>query len=320
VPGDHHYLVHGLVLVSSVELPTPGIGSRPPDVVYRVEIALDPRPEAHHSRTDDPADPWVVERWEEAGLVVEFPGRATFTVGTDEVALVSDETGDPDLVAHLVLDHVLPRVVALRGDLMLHASGAVGPSGRAHLLLGPTGTGKSTLATALAAHGWPLLDDDGIRVVDLEDGPRAVPGYAGVRLLPDSADSVLAGVAAERPMSAGHPKHRYPVDGGGMTMAAGPVPIAAVYVMERSEAPDPAVETVGLGAAVGALAEHGFHLAGEPEAVTRQAFEKTTALAAAVPVRRLRCPEGLDTLDAMAAFLGRLDAEIDADTGTAAGG
>lgn len=308
VPGDHHYQVHGLVLTSPVELPVPAIGPRAVDVVYRVAHQPGPRTEALHTRSDDPDDPWVVERWERHGLVVDFPGRATFGVRTDEVLLLAEQAGDADLVAHLLLDHVLPRVVALRGDLMLHAAGAVGPGGRAHLLLGPTGTGKSTLAAALGAHGWPLLDDDGIRVVDAEDGPRAVPGYAGVRLLPDAAEAVLAGVRSERPMQAGHPKHRYPVDGRPLTMAVGPTPIAAVYVMERAEVGQPAVEPLALGDAVGALTRHGFHIAGEPEDVTRQAFEHAAALAASVPVQRLSCPTGLDRIAATIALLGTLDA------------
>jgi hypothetical protein len=259
----------------------------------------------------------VVERWEEAGLVVAFPGRATFGVRTDEVVLLAEEGEDADLVAHLLLDHVLPRVVALRGDLMLHAAGAVGPSGRAHLLLGTTGTGKSTLATALAADGWPLLDDDGIRAINTEEGPRAVPGYAGVRLLPDSAEAVLAGVRSERPMQAGHPKHRYPVDGRRLSMAAGPAPIAAVYVMERAEIAEPAVEPLGLGDAVGALTRHGFHIAGEPEDVTRQAFENAAELAASVPVKRLSCPAGLERLATTIALLDSLDAGGDLDASDA---
>lgn len=43
--------------------------------------------------------------------------------------------------------------------------------------------GKSTLGTAMAVQGWPLLDDDGIRVITVDGRAHAVPGYAGVRLL-----------------------------------------------------------------------------------------------------------------------------------------
>ena len=207
------YLVHGLVVSSSVVLPLPMIASRAADVTYRVGPAVTGPRASSFSRSDDPDDPWVVEHWHEGGLEVQFPGWATFGLSRDEIVLLSEETGDTDLVSHLLLDHVLPRVVALRGDLILHGAGAVGPSGRAHLLLGATGMGKSTLATALAAGGWPLLDDDAVRVVWGSQVPHAVPGYAGVRLLPDAAKAVVPDLAPGRPMAHGHEKIRFAVTG-----------------------------------------------------------------------------------------------------------
>ena len=198
----------------------------------------------------------TIPGWSSTGRVAvswsSSPGSARFELSREEVVLLADESGDPDLVTHLLLDHVLPRVVALRGDLMLHGAGAVGPSGRAHLLLGPTGTGKSTLVTALAAGGWALLDDDGIRVLNVEGVPHAVPGYAGVRLLPDAAEAVLPGVVRGRPMARGHAKRRFAVDGLALRMADGPAPIAGLYVLERTANERPSVDRMGFGEAVGA--------------------------------------------------------------------
>lgn len=51
----------------------------------------------------------------------------------------------------------------------LHASGAVDPRGRAWLFTGPTGSGKSTMAYALARAGWPVLGDDGV-IVEVSEG------------------------------------------------------------------------------------------------------------------------------------------------------
>ena len=65
---------------------------------------------------------------------------------------------------------------------------------------------------------------------------------------------------------------------------------------------------MGFGEAVGAVTEHGFHLADEPAAITREAFERTSSLAAAVPVWRLRCAHGLEHLDRTLALLAELDA------------
>jgi hypothetical protein len=303
-----NYRVHGLVVASPTALPLPEIGDESVDVAYRVGLESAALPAPSFSRGDDEDDPWVVEHWEGGRLVVEFTGSARFELSREEVVLLADESGDPDLVTHLLLDHVLPRVVALRGDLMLHGAGAVGPSGRAHLLLGPTGTGKSTLVTALGAGGWALLDDDGIRVLNVEGVPHAVPGYAGVRLLPDAAEAVLPGVVGGRPMARGHAKRRFAVDGLALGMAEGPAPIAGLYVLERTANERPSVDRMGFGEAVGAITEHGFHLADEPAAITREAFERASTLAAAVPVWRLRCAHGLEHLDRTLALLAELDA------------
>lgn len=306
----HRYQVHGLSLSSEVELPiTPSPATlEEPDLVYRVALHAEALPAPTHSRDDGTDQPWAVEQWIGDRLVVEFPRWAVFELFNDGVTLLTDLCDDPDMVAHLLLDHIVPRVVSLRGDLMLHSAGAVGSSGRAHVFLGPTGAGKSTLATALAAGGWPLLDDDGIRVIERESRPHAVPGYAGVRLLPDSAAAVLAGVPAGRPMARGHDKRRFVVDGTHLAMASSPAPIAAIYVLQRTEGEQASVERMGLAEALTAIVEQTFHFADEPQAITRKAFEQASALATAVPVWRLHNPSGLHRLETTKALIAQLDA------------
>jgi hypothetical protein len=303
--------MHGLVIASEVELPLPRIDA-PADVTYRV--ALDaPLPSPSHSRTDDAADPWYVEHWMDGGLAVEFPQRATFELSPTEVTLVRDGAGDFDLVMHLLLAHVLPRVVSLRGDLMLHAAGAVGPSGRAHLFLGVTGAGKSTIVTELVARGWSLLDDDGVRVTETEHGLRAVPGGGGVRLLPDAAAALVADVEPGPPIAHGHPKRRFAADGRRLRVSVEPAPIAGVYLLERTAGRRPSLERLGFARAVSTLTGHGFHLADEPAAITREAFERASRLAAAAPVWRLSSQSGLDGLATTRALLDQLDRTNDAD-------
>ena len=307
VTGANGYIIHGLMVASEVEFPLPTVQG----VSIDIAIRRHPRPQAlpapRHSRADDPDDPYVIEHWVGERLIVEFPGSASFQISRGEVLVLSDDTDDPDFLVHLLLDAVLPRVVALRGDLMLHASGAVGPSGRAHIVMGETGMGKSTLAAALAAHGWPLLDDDGIRLMELDGTFTAVPGYAGVRLLPDSAAAVVPQLQPGRPMAAGHPKRRFAVDGDAVRMARASAPVSDVYVLERVNAAEPTVERMRFADALSAITTHGYHLADEPTTITRLAFERVSSLAAAVRVWRLRCPDDLGSFDATIALLTRVD-------------
>ena len=302
---EFRYLIHGLVLASEVELPLPVAATRPADVTYRVSLGA-PSQAPIYSRADDPDDPWAVEHWIGGRLAVEFPRWATFELGRDDVALVADDTGDPDLVAHLLLDHVVPRVVALRGDLMLHGAGAVGPSGHAHVFLGKTGAGKSTIVAGLVSSEWELLDDDGIRVVETDHEMVAVPGAPSIRLLPEAADVLRAARPGQR-VASGHAKRRFSAESFGFRVARAPARVAGVYLLARSNVSKPRVERLGLALALSAIVEHGFHLADEPAAITRQAFERATALAAAAPIWRLLHPKGLDRLTETFTLITELD-------------
>lgn len=290
----HHFLLHGLVVASEVDLPAPRISAREADLTYRVDLDA-VLPEPTHSRPDDPTDPWAIEHWLEGRLAVEFPGRATFEVSRTEVTLLRDESNDADLLLHLFLHHVLPRAVALRGDVMLHAAGAVSPGQRAYLFLAAAGTGKSTLVTGLVADGWLMLDDDGIRLTKCgNDGFLASPGSAHVGLLPDVAAALVPELEPGRPIAHGSPKRRFAVHGGRLRVADASASVAGLFVLKRGE--KLALSRLSFATALGEIARHGFHLADDPAAIPRRAFEQASALAATTPVWELVVPSGLEAL------------------------
>ena len=305
------FLAHGLILESDLELPLPEFDAvGPADIVCAT--ALDDRwtdriDSPLYSRPDSFEEPSCFDHWTNDGLVVEFVGQAVMLITAHSVTVIARETDDVDLLTHLVLYHVLPRVVSLRGDLMLHGAGAVGPSGMAHILLGDSGMGKSTLGSAMAAQGWPLLDDDGIRVITIDGCPHAVPGYAGVRLLPDSAKTVLPHGVPGRAMARGHRKRRFALTNTGLTMAPTPAPIGALYILERTRRHTASAERLGLGRSSVALIDHGFHLTSAPADVARQAFKLSADLAGTVPVWTLRAPAGLRRLGSTLELLRKFD-------------
>src|SRR3954453_9969488 len=126
VDFNYDYLIHGLGLRSEVELPLPRTTVKTVDIAYSIRLGS-VLPPSEHTRTDDLEDPSAIEHWVGGRLAVEFPGYATFELSQNAVVLIADSADDPDMVVHLLLDHALPRVIALRGDLMLHASGSIGP-------------------------------------------------------------------------------------------------------------------------------------------------------------------------------------------------
>lgn len=301
----HTYRIHGLTLASPIALPLPAsagpadihLDLAPPGPAFAVE----------HERTDDPDDPWTIERWGAGRITVEFVEWATFELAPDAIHLLADETDDADLLVHLLLDHALPRVLALRGDLVLHASGAIGPSGRAHLFLGASGTGKSTLAAALAAHGWQLVDDDAVRIVAVDGRLHAVPGAPAVRLLPDAAAAISDGWLREPTPGGTGEKRRFAL-AGPLGAATAPAPLGGVHLLEDAAGPATAVTPIPAGAIVGLVATHGFHLAPSPGEISRQTFEHAAALAAAAPAWRLGRPRGLDGIATTIEVIERLDA------------
>ncbi len=153
----------------------------------------------------------------------------------------------------------LPLVLQARGATVIHASAALGPRG-ALLFAADSGTGKSTLAAALAARGWRALADD---CCAIEDGRLHPLPFAG-KLRPDVAATLRA-----------------PSGAGGE-----PVGIAALFLLKRRPGP-PAVSPVEPKAAVTALLAHAFCATLQEGELKRAFVERLLDVAARVKILEL---------------------------------
>ena len=146
-----------------------------------------------HDSIDAQGRVWLAIRRHGHRYLLRFPGLADFVVLPSEgrVACVPDTGVDDSTVRHLLLDQVVPHILALDGSLVLHAS-AVAVGEGAVAFVGHTGAGKSSLAASFASRGFPLLSDDFLLLREHAHGFLAVPSYPGLRVWPDSAD-LLAG-------------------------------------------------------------------------------------------------------------------------------
>lgn len=129
---------------------------------------------------------------------------------------------------------VLSRVLAVaqhaEGRFCLHASASrVGT--RAIGLFAPKGTGKSTLAVALARAGAPLLADDAL-ALDAGDPVVARPGVPTVRLWDDSLRTLR--LAPSHPAPDGGKHLLCALDDALVEMA--PAPLDALYLLQRAPA------------------------------------------------------------------------------------
>lgn len=115
--------------------------------------------------------------------LLKMPPTGSFLLEPEELRVtVEAGDGDAELLEHRVASSAICTMLAMRGDLALHASG-VEVDGGAVLLCGPSLRGKSTLARVLGKAGHRLPGEDGI-AIDLGAAPVAWPGARGVRMRP----------------------------------------------------------------------------------------------------------------------------------------
>ena len=250
----------------------------------------------HHWRRADGAISLSCAR-EGTNYRLGVPGLATFSIRHDGAAITAHP--HPSLAAstltHLLVDQVLPRVLSLRGRLVLHAACVATPAG-AVAFLGESGAGKSTLSACFARAGHPLLGDDGA-VIHLPDrGPTtAMATYPGLRLLPEARARVYGGDCETSPVADDSPKHRIL----GVEHVEGPLAVERVYLLAPpgDDAGRIAIEAVspldGFVAVLRAIFQ--LHLDDAPRA--RALFRRVASLIERVPVRRLSYPREMGRLD-----------------------
>jgi hypothetical protein len=214
-----------------------------------------------------------------------------------------------DDAAGLLLGAVLGCVLRLRGTTCLHAS-AVAVGSQSIVILADRGIGKSTAAAALAQRGHPVLSDDLAAITDgcpEDDGRNGArwmthPGYPRLRLLPAIIDAFEAPPAGPRPVVTGVDKHYLDLsteDGAAAwRFQPEPLPLEAIYLLQRHAGVDvPLIEPIVGSARLTTLLAHTPAAFAPLDRVRRaREFARFSRLAAAVPVRRIRYPEGLERL------------------------
>jgi hypothetical protein len=223
-------------------------------------------------------------------LVLGVPPGALFEISAagDRIRYRLPD-GIPEVtLRHLLLDQAVPRALTLRGLLVLHASAVATPWG-AIGFLGASGTGKSTLAAALAREGWPHLSDDSLVLEPRPGEPSAVAraSYRGIRLWPEGArrlGSEQGGVAVAHFNSK---RLLGPADAPGVAFASGGAPLARLYALVAPEEGDGTirVEELGPREALITLVRHSFRLGLLEPAVIERDLDRVRR---AIPTRFCR--------------------------------
>lgn len=223
-------------------------------------------------------------------FLLSFGSAAKFAVsfGEQRIDLAdSGEVDDPASLNHLLYDHVIPRVIAATGVLVLHGS-AVEIGGRLAIFIGDTGVGKSTLSASLHSKGHRLIGDDAV-MVTCEDGTfHGEAVYPSLRLYPEAIERVL-GADIPTATMAGYSDKRHVLNFGGRSVATGALPIGHLFFLV-DESDQLSIRTIPMRDVCMALIEQSFALDPHDVASAAQRMQHASDLAAAVPAHVLRYP------------------------------
>jgi hypothetical protein len=212
--------------------------------------------------------------------LLELPPSGEFLLDPDasRVAIhVGDD--DEDLREHRIVSSAVCTLLAMRGDLVLHAS-VVAVEERAVLFCGPTGRGKSTLALSLGKAGHGVLGEDGVAISLERKEPIAYPGARGIRVRSLGSDGARRTDLASDP-GPGEPP---------------PCPVAAVVLLDERGG-ELSIEALPAARALALLTPNLTHSGGR--AAIAAAFGRLARLLHTVPAFRASLPEDLNSLPAV---------------------
>jgi len=306
------YSVYGIRLDSDVLLPelTPYSGSEhEPQAVMRVRLQIarliEFDPDAVFLRHDNiDGQEWLICATTRGGYLLRFPGLADFFVseGGDEIECcgLCDATSR-DMLRHLLLDAVIPRVLDLRGLEAIHAT-AVAIDGGACAFLGPTGAGKSTLATSLVRSGALLLGDDCVVLCSARE-IVLTPGYAGTRLWGDSLDAL--GIYPARSETIGDDGWKRRVPDLRRNFATESLPLKQIYRLNRltdnvaDQTYAPRIERMSRAESLIELASASYRFNPTDRFANLRQFRFLEQVVAKVPIKKLVVPNDFAALPAV---------------------
>ena len=237
-------------------------------------------------------------------FVMCFNGIAHFTLcyATHDIIISLIEDDVPSsTIDHLLVDQVWPRILAHRGDLVLHAAGVLGPGG-AILFVGESGRGKSTLAASLHQRGHPLLGDDAIVMSARDGAARCRAVYRSLRLFPDSITSLFDQPVRRSQVADYTDKENIHLT---VSEASGDDHrVKATFFIDPDGGSERAcVEALSPGDACMRMVEHSFWLDPTDMARTARKLASASALANAVPAYKLAYPRDYRKLDELHAAI-----------------
>jgi hypothetical protein len=290
--------VYGLGL--SVNVPLAGLRGLAPAAHVDVSLQVGGLPEALDEREASCAPIHVSDERDETGKPVRIVARTaaghyrieycdgTRVIVDERGARVWAQGGVPDVedTATYLLGPVLGFVLRLRGVNCLHAS-AVAIDDRACAFVGPSGSGKSSMAAAFARGGYAVMSDDVTPVTEESGGFLAQPAYPRLRLWPESVERLFGDRESLPAIVPGWDKRHLDLGEAPFRFQREPLPLAAIYLLDDSPGPASIAPVPTREAVMSIVADtYATYLLDRDRRAKE--FDFIMRLVEAVPVRRLR--------------------------------
>jgi len=191
-----------------------------------------------------------------------------------------------DLSTYL-LGPVMGFILRRRGITALHAS-ALCVDGKAILLTGEAGAGKSTTAAALGLLGLPVLCEDIAAVEETGGGFAVEAGYPRVCLWPESVEMLMGHRDALPRIAPNWDKCYLQLDGVKASLESRKQPLGAVYILGPREMENaPRIEEVSSRDVLLELVQNTYMNWLLDRAQRAAEFELLSRLVSQIPVRRI---------------------------------
>ncbi len=225
--------------------------------------------------------------------ILRLEGLAQFSISANGglITCFPLSNASASFIRSMLFGAILSYVLHLKGVANLHASVVSLPSGAVGFLAEP-GRGKSTLAAAFIRQGYPLLSDDILAIRGIHGKLLAMPGFPWVSITPQVLKYVRAGLGRNG-VEMDFDKARVPVDGMGGSFCPQPLPLRALYLLERNDKKEVEICSLSAPVALRELLEHTNCLPLLSRELVRQSFDHLAPVVASIPVHRLRYPSGL---------------------------
>ena len=186
---------------------------------------------------------------------------------------------------------IMSFILLLRGTFSFHAS-AIGIDGKSVMLVGDTGTGKSTTAAAFAKLGYPVLSDD--LVVLRDDGEKCwiQPAFPIVRLWAKSVAALFGRADALPEIVPNHPiwnKQYLNLERDGYQFQEKELPLGGIYFLSSRSLGDflPYINPISSQEALLSLVTNNYSASLIDKADRAKEFEMLGRILKTIPARKV---------------------------------